>query len=87
MDLNGLKSPKETSAGFTKHRKPKIFVSSIDFGGRSGGAIVLGKLSAPGRPSYLDNRRQWPFALACAGGGCLDIFSSAVFEENVEVLS
>ena len=33
---------------------------------------------------------QGPIAIALpvgAGGGCLDIFSSAVFEENVEVLS
>ena len=47
---------------------------------------MLGKLSVPRSPINLDNRR--PFALAVGpGGGCLDIFSSAVFEENVEVLS
>ena len=37
---------------------------------------VLGKLSMPGCPTYLDSSRQGPNALAVgAGGGCLDIFS------------
>ena len=44
--------------------------------GWSGGAVVLGKLSVPGRPSNLDKSRQGPIALAVgAGGVCLDIFS------------
>ena len=43
-------------------------------GGRLGGAMVLGKLPVPGRPTI------WmivgPIALAVsAGGGCLDIFT------------
>ena len=42
--------------------------------GWSGGAMVLGKLSMPRRPTNLDNSRQGPIALAVgAGGGCLDI--------------
>ena len=45
-------------------------------GGRSGGAMVLGKLPVPGRPTYLEKVGQEPTALAVgAGGGCLDIFS------------
>ena len=40
-----------------------------------GGAKMLGKVSMPGRPTNLDNSRQWSVALAVgAGGGCLDIF-------------
>ena len=43
--------------------------------GWSGGAMVLGKLSVPRRPTNLDNSRQGPIALAVgAGGGCLNIF-------------
>ena len=37
---------------------------------------MLGKLSVPGRPTYLDNSRARPIALAVdTGGGLLDIFS------------
>ena len=43
--------------------------------GRSGGAMVLGKLPVPGRPTILMIVGQGPIALAVgAGGGCLDIF-------------
>ena len=42
---------------------------------RSGGAMVLGKLPVPGRPTILMIVGQGPIALAVgAGGGCLDIF-------------
>ena len=45
-------------------------------GGWSGGAIVLGKLPVPGRPTILITVGQGPTALAVsAGGGCLDIFT------------
>ena len=38
---------------------------------------MLGKLSVPGRPTYLDFSTQGPIALAIgAGGGCLDVFFS-----------
>ena len=44
--------------------------------GWSGGAIVLGKLTVPGRPTILITVGQGPTALAVgAGGGCLDVFT------------
>ena len=46
------------------------------FRGRSGGAMVLGKLPVPGRPTIWMIVGQGPIALAIgAGGGCLDIFT------------
>ena len=45
-------------------------------GGWSGGAMVLGKLPVPGRPTVLIIVGQGPIALAVgAGGGGLDIFT------------
>ena len=45
-------------------------------GGWSGGAMVLGKLPVPGRPTIWIIVGQGPTVLAVgAGGGCLDIFS------------
>ena len=42
--------------------------------GRSGGAMVLGKLPVPGRPTIWMILGQGPIALAVgASGGCLDI--------------
>ena len=44
--------------------------------GWSGGAMVLGKLPVPGRPTILTTVGQGPIALAVgAGGGGLDIFT------------
>ena len=44
--------------------------------GWSGGAMVLGKLPVPGRPTILIKVGQGPIALAIvAGGGGLDIFT------------
>ena len=44
--------------------------------GWSGGAMVLGKLPVPGRPTIWIIVGQGPTALAVGvGGGCLDIFS------------
>ena len=44
--------------------------------GWSGGAMVLGKLPMPGRPTVWITVGQGPTALAVgAGGGCLDIFT------------
>ena len=41
-----------------------------------GGAMVLGKLPVPGRPTIWITVGQGPIALAVgAGGGCLDIFT------------
>ena len=45
-------------------------------GGWSGGAMVLGKLPVPGRPTIWIAVGQGPIALAVgAGGGGLDIFT------------
>ena len=44
--------------------------------GWSGGAVVLGKLPVPGRPTIWITVGRGPTALAVgAGGGCLDIFT------------
>ena len=44
--------------------------------GWSCGAMVLGKLPVPGRPTISITVGQGPTALAVgAGGGCLDIFT------------
>ena len=44
--------------------------------GWSGGAMMLGKLPVPGRPTILITVGQGPIALAVgAGGGGLDIFT------------
>ena len=41
-----------------------------------GGAMVLGKLPVPGRPTIWITVGQGPTALAVGvGGGCLDIFT------------
>ena len=48
----------------------------LSSGGWSGGAIVLGKLPVPGRPTILITVGQGPIALAVgAGGDGLDIFT------------
>ena len=58
-----------------------IFTLSYPFSplspwGWSGGAMVLGKLPVPGRPTILITVGQGPIALAVgAGGGGLDIFT------------
>ena len=45
-------------------------------GGGGGGAMVLGKLPVPGRPTILITVTQGPIALAVvAGGGGLAIFT------------
>ena len=45
-------------------------------GGWSGGAMVLGKLPVPGRPTILITVGQGPIALAVGAGGVgLDIFT------------
>ena len=44
--------------------------------GWSGGAMVLGKLPVPGRPTIWMEVGQGPMALAVgAGWGCLNIFT------------
>ena len=50
------------------------------FGGWSSGAMVLGKLSVPGRPTILITVGQGPIALAVgAGGGWFGHFYSHLF--------
>ena len=50
--------------------------SSLTLAGWSGGAMVLGKLPVPGRPTIWMIVGQGPIALAVgAGGGCSDIFT------------
>ena len=45
----------------------------------SGGAMVLGKLPVPGRPTIWIIVGQGPTVLAVgAGGGCLDTFLSSI---------
>ena len=57
----------------------QLFLKSFFFSpfkGWSGGAMVLGKLPVPGRPTIWITVGQGPTALAVgAGGGCLDIFT------------
>ena len=66
-----------------KQQKKNIFSPHIylflilSFWGWSGGAMGLGKLPVPGRPTIWITVGQRPTALAVgAGGGCLDIFYS-----------
>ena len=42
-----------------------------------GGAMVLGKLSVPRRPTNLDNSRARSYCACGRCGGCLDIFKLA----------
>ena len=52
------------------------YLGVCDNRGWSGGAMVLGKLPVPGRPTILITVGQGPIALAVgAGGGGLDIFT------------
>ena len=59
----------------------KNLIRSLGSLGCLDGVKVLGKLSLPGRPTYLDNSGgQVPIALEVgAGGRCLDIFLSSIF--------
>ena len=53
-----------------------IFLKCQISRGWSGGAMVLGKLPVPGRPTIWSTVGQGPIALAVgAGGGGLDIFT------------
>ena len=53
-----------------------VMVTFVTTWGWSGGAMVLGKLPAPGRPTIWITVGQGPTVLSVgAGGGCLDIFT------------
>ena len=55
---------------------PFVFFQLRNRGGWSGGAMVLGKLPVPGRPTIWITVGQGLTALTVgAGGGCLDIFT------------
>ena len=55
-------------------RSSLCLLSSTPVRGWSGGAMVLGKLPVPGRPTIWITVGQGPTVLAVgAGGGCLDI--------------
>ena len=63
---------------FAKYKSNKLYDTcfSFNFCGWSGGAMVLGKLPVPGRPTIWITVGQGPTVLAVgAGGGCLDIFT------------
>ena len=52
-----------------------LFIYSHDKVGLSGGAMVLGKLPMPGRPTNLDwSRARASCACSRCGLGCFDIF-------------
>ena len=65
------------SVTFTDFSFPRCLGSGdLPERGWSGGAMVLGKLPVPGRPTIWITVGQGPTALAVgAGGGCLDIFT------------
>ena len=69
-----------SSGGHLVYRSETILVilvgSHLGNRGWSGGAMVLGKLPVPGRPTVLITVGQGPIALAVgAGGDGLDIFT------------
>ena len=65
---------------FMERETPVLHLNTFDTyctRGWSGGAMVLGKLPEPGRPTIWIIVGQGPTALAVGtGGGCLDIFFS-----------
>ena len=57
-----------------------IYIVRLSIFINSSGAMVLGKLPVPGRPTVWMVVGQGPPALAeGAGGGCLDILLSSIF--------
>ena len=51
----------------------------VIYSGWSGGAMALGKLPVPGRPTISMKEGQGPTVLSVsAGGGCLDILLSSI---------
>ena len=55
------------SSEFRKGKKVSLSSEFLPLSGWSGGAKVLGKLSVPGRPTYLDNSRARAY---CACSRC-----------------
>ena len=67
---------KRNDTGETREKMSTPLPTNTYSVGWSGGAMVLGKLPVPGRPTIRITVGQGPTALAVsAGGGCLDIFT------------
>ena len=61
---------------YRRHMSEQFFRSNRGVVGWCDGAMVLGKLPVPGRPTVLIKVGQGPIALAVgAGGGGLEIFT------------
>ena len=79
MTSRGKKDGTKTSPAISHtcgHRLVYQYLFLPIFKGWSGGAMVLGKLPMPGRPTILITVGQGPIALAVgAGGSGLDIFT------------
>ena len=61
---------------FEKNTPKYLYLSTTSIRGWSGGAMVLGKLPVPGRPTVLITVGQGSIALAVdAGGDGLDVFT------------
>ena len=60
---------------------------STEFGGWSGGAMVLGQLPVPGRPTILITIEQGPIALTVGAGGVVWTFllSSVLFGRRPDI--
>ena len=71
-----LKEKYHYSFRFFPFKSRPLTKGSRHQGGWSGGAMVLGKLPVPGRPTLWIKVGQGPTALVVgAGGGCSDIFT------------
>ena len=63
----------------TTLKVPEVTSRIIVIRGWSGGAMALGKLPVPGRPTFWISVGQGPIALAAAaGGGCLEFLLSSI---------
>ena len=73
--------PPEMISGKHARRQAKVHFFAVCISlrkprGWSGGAMVLGKLSVPGRPAGFDwSRARSYYSCSRCGWGCLDIFS------------
>ena len=75
LTFNTSVLPKQMKVAFL-HVSVDPYHVHCDVWGWSGGAIVLGKLPVPGRPTIWITVGQGPTALVVgADGGCLDIFT------------
>ena len=57
-----------------KHSKTYLLLLTRLGYPRSSGAMVLGKLTVPGRPTYFDTEGQGPAALTVGAGGVVWTF-------------